>query len=174
MVGQKALLLASALVLAAVLAFAFLYLAGGLRQYWRAVFLINELPPENKAQARRLLYGNTSGNEYGGIYAGVTKVVKPMVWVWGERGLKPFVTDEFSVFWRFDGCSKPLDPSDPRIPRKNDRTIDDWRGKMKAGDYVMVVVTAEKMGGTKGNLREAAGMNWWGFLQKGLEAECQK
>lgn len=172
--GRKSAYLTVSLVFIVATVFTYLYFRGGLRGYIRARGLIGELPIEKQSQAWDLFYGRTNGNEYGGIYAGVTKIPNAMVWVWGKKGLKPFATDEFSVYWHFDGCSKPLDPANPRIPRINDRTLEEWRSNMRVGDYIMVVITNEKMGGTKGNLREVAGMNWWAFLQKGLEEECKK
>lgn len=173
--GQKVIILVSAIVLFAGLTFAFLYFNGGLRQYFRAVSLISELPIENKEKALDLLYGNTKSNEYGGIYAGTTKTIMPRVWVWGKYGLKPFSTDEYSVFWHLKGCKEGLlGKENNKIRRERDETLEDWIKQVRTGDYVMVIITTEKMGGTKGNLREVVGMDWWAFLQSGMEAACKK
>jgi hypothetical protein len=161
------------LVLLAGAVFALLYFNGGLKQYFRARSLIYRLSPEKQEKAWSLLFGNTTGNEYGGIYAGATNLFAPIVWVWGKDGLKPHVTDEHSVYWHLDGCKVQLGQY-TRINRVRDTSLKNWKGEVQVGDYVMIVITTKKMGGTKGNLREVAGMDWWGFLQSGLEEECKK
>lgn len=171
--GRKVVYLLLALFLF-IIAFAFLYFNSGLRQYIRARGLVSELSADKQSRAWVLFYGRADVNEYGGIYAGTTNFIKPLVWVWGKRGLKPFATDEFSVFWHVDGCNVQLSPTNSTITRERDRSVDAWSRNVETGDYIMVVVTTERMGGTKGNLREVVGMDWWAFLQKGLEEECKK
>ncbi|MBV6393280.1 MAG: hypothetical protein KPEEDBHJ_02520 [Anaerolineales bacterium] len=157
-------------------AFLMLYFGGGLRPYIRAVRLVGELSSDKREAAyKKLSCGGRAQNECGGIFAGVTNIIKPMIWVWGRYGLKPFVTDEYSVYWYLQGCGEGLlSQGNTTIPRVRYRTRDDWAKQAQVGDYVMIVVTTEKMGGTKGNLREMAGMDWWSFLQSGMEVECRK
>lgn len=151
-----------------------LFFRGGLRQFIRASRLVNNLPVQDRHAGIDLFYGNTSGNEYGGIYAGTTNIFKPLIWVWGKNGLKFFVADEFSVYWHVDGCNLALSEDNNRIVRKRDPSLSDWENNVEVGDYIMVVVTTEDMGGTKGNLREVLSLDWWPFLQKGMEEECKK
>lgn len=172
--GRKVIYTCLALSILGSAVFAFLYFKGGLKQYIRATSLVDNLSLEKQEKGGLLFYGNTNGNEYGGIYAGTTKGFKPIVWVWGKNGLKPFATDRYSVFWHVKGCNIKLSPGNTTIRRERDGSVDDWKKQVRAGDHVMVVVTTETMGGTKGNLREVVGMDWWGFLQKGLEEECKK
>jgi len=178
-VRSRVLYLSLVLVLISCGLFAFLYFGGGLKQYLRALSLIRQLPLEKQDAGYRGLYGNTKTNEYGGILAGVTGTT---VWVWGQQGLKPFATDQYSLYWHMSGCAEGkfnggterTRPEQPRISRVNDTGLDTWHTTVKTGDYLVVIKAVGVMGGKPGSLREVFGMDWWPFLQSDMGVGCKK
>jgi hypothetical protein len=154
----------------------FLYNFAGLRQYMRANNLMNNMPPDEKNKAQSEFFGTNQRGAQNGILAGSWM---GRIWMWGVSGLQSFTIDEYSVFSFFDGCS------DDKMERLNKgerdvitravySDIDEWRGKSKIGDYVVVYVTKVENGGKVGNLREIYDYNFWLFLSNGIDNECAK
>lgn len=154
----------------------YLFIRGGLKEYIRAIVLINTLPDAKKSEVWSEFSGTDARGAERGLLAGVWF---DRVWVWTSIGIKSYRTDKFSVYSTFDGCSNPVMISrkngERNAIRKNLYTDLDLVSKyIKAGDYVVVYLTQPGNGGTVGNLREMYTYNFWLFMNDKMDIECGK
>lgn len=155
---------------AAAFVWSLLWLKLGGKDYFRALKVLALTAEENKAYSERLFAGGGEGDKhhYGGIYMGALADFIPGVWIWGKGGPHFFRPDEHTVYSRFQLClpealgeledGKPVTP-----PRSVDTDIRQWKDKLRAGDFITVLVAAPGQGGTAGRLREAFAYDWWLF-----------
>jgi len=85
--------------------FTWLYSKVGLKEYIGATIAIKNLPEDKIDKAKDDFLSPFDANLYGGILAGFWG---GKVWVWGKSGLKPFVTDQYSVYSFFSVCKPGL------------------------------------------------------------------
>ena len=164
------------LILAAVLSVSFyLYNFGGLKQYMRAITLINKMPEEYKEIAKNELRDKDKSGGERGILAGSWI---GRVWIWNAHGLKSFAVDEFTIYSLFNGCSDEvrakLNKGINGITRTMVTSFSDWKNSVNAGDYVTVYIAKPENGGIEGNIREIYDYNFWLFLNNGIDIQCAK
>ena len=148
----------------------------GLKQYKRAISLINQMPEEEKNKAWDELSGTDKRGAQRGLLAGAWA---GRVWVWTTAGLTSFVSDENSVYSDFEGCSDDIRARLNKgegnvIKRTVFMDISKWKESAAPGDYVTVYITIPENGGILGNLREIYTYNFWLFMNKGIDTECAK
>jgi len=152
----------------------------GLREYVGAILAIRALPAEQQAKIYENFWGTIEKPYvYGGILAGVNTKIIPSVWVWGRRGLQFFRTDEYSVYSYFSMCNeKNLQALTQNGTVSVDRSIETdlslWKEEAKLGQFVTIMIASPENGGMVGNLREAKGHDWWGFIPGDIRKQCGK
>lgn len=151
----------------------------GLKDYLRAQTYVNAYNGPGKDQMVRDFYGD-GRRFYNGILATVWTRGTPGIWVWTNNKLKFFVTDQYSVYSFYDGCTKKSGRFNPDsfgkivINREISTRLDDVKKIGVSGDFISVMVTEEQNGGKIGNLRELWLNNWWAFLGGDLNVGCKK
>lgn len=145
----------------------------GLKQYFKAVKYINEIPlAEKREMAWKGFLGVSGDGHYSGIYAGK---FLGMVWVWGRMGLRPFVAQKQSTYSFFDGCSDVFLANEHSSPPTLNRELyfeeEKWRQKVKVGDAVSILLPNKT---SFWSLKEAYVYNFWPFIQKDQKTECAK
>ncbi len=153
----------------------YLYQYGGLKQYIRAISLINKMPEEEKKKSWDQLNGTDPRGVERGILAGSWL---GRVWIWRVKGIRSYGVDEYSVYSLFDGCSDDirvkLNKGENAISKVLYSDFESWDARAKAGDYVAVYTTKPEQGGIVGNMREIYTYNFWLFMRKGIDSECAK
>lgn len=167
------------LLLLSLLLFLFLggiYFFGGLKEYIKAVYSINQLKGNQKDKAAQIFY---EPNQYG-VHTGIlSKVFKDRVWIIGKNGLKSFKIDEYSAYTLFSVCNeetlrKIKEGEDFTIGAQEDVGLEYWASQVKTGDFVQILVAGPQHGGTIGNLREIKAYDWWVFTPVDIIKQCEK
>ncbi len=157
-----------------------LYQYGGLKSFLQAVVAIEQLPVESRQQSRDNFYSGEQKNIYSGTLAGVTKIGTPRIWVWGDRGLKAFKTDQYTVYSFFSVCNQKYLQilAQVGIHFGVNQTIvtdlDLWTQKAKQGDFVIVMIAGSENGGDLGYAREVKANDWWAFMPTDIKKQCGK
>jgi hypothetical protein len=152
------------------------YQHAGLKYYIKAVRYVKALPTK---EARDEMWNNFTGNSseryFAGIYAGD---FAGKVWVWGKTGLRPFVTNQDSIYSFYNGCTDQfLHPENhigddpPKLARILITDKNQWKKLASVGDLVIITIASE---GTAGVLKEIYDYNYWPFIQKDIQTECAK
>lgn len=79
-----------------------LYSIAGLKQYVRALTVVNKMSSEKRNIAWEEFAGSDNRGAIRGIFAGNWM---GRVWLWTSRGLKSYQVDNLSVNSIFDGCN---------------------------------------------------------------------
>lgn len=154
----------------------YLFIFRGLGAYVRMNIAANRLPEKERQLAINELRGTNGRGAESGAYAGVWL---DRVWVWTKDGLKSYLTDKYSVFSIFDGCSDDVRKAvrmgtKDAIRRTLFSDFGDWTMQAGIGEYVVVYRTKPDQGGTPGFLREIYLYNFWEFLPRGIDIQCAK
>lgn len=165
-----------AVVLFLVLGGLLFYKYSGLNYYVRVVSLINKMPiEEDRTKVWNDFAVNTTGQSYAGIYAGY---LGSKVWIWGERGLRGFAVDQYSVYTFIDGCSEEAfkiieknTEGNLSFKRSISFDIESWLAKVKTGDYVIMILAQD---GNVGHLREIVARDFYPFIQQNPREQCVK
>lgn len=156
-----------------------LYQRYGLDEFIRAVGAINGLSGEGRDKARQDFWGPDDKKVYSGILAHVATQGFGGVWVWGKWGPRYFASDEYSVYSFFGACTPDKlgdlqKEGKVRIGRTIETEIETWQGRVKPGNFVVVVVAGEGSGGERGKLREARAYDWWVFMPVNIGEQCKR
>lgn len=119
---------------------------------------------------------------YSGIIAKIEDGKDNGLWVWGAAGLRFFSIDEFSAYFYANGCRDKIVKANSEDANKikiNEFIagfgFDGWKGDIGVpGDYIVIHITGESMGGKLGNAREIHVYNWWPFLPIPMNKSCAK
>lgn len=158
--------------------FLYLYKFWGLDGYLQTAYSIEQLPSDQKQQARNYFY---AGNEtiYRGTIARVDTKNYGSVWIWGSQGLKHFFADKDTAFSFYSTCDQPLFD---HLKNGVDITTDDrilytdvnpWSQKIQIGYFVEAHIATAASGGKAGDLREIYVYDsWWPFEPIVLNGIC--
>ena len=156
--------------------FIYLLTMGGLKEYVRAIVLINKMDDAKKSEVWSEFSGTDARGAERGLLAGTWL---DRVWVWTSTGIKSYKTDMFSVYSLFDGCSDKV-----IISRKNGERnairkslytdLSLAFNYASPGDYVVIYVGKPANDGEMGVLREMYIYNFWLFMNDKMDIECGK
>jgi hypothetical protein len=154
----------------------YLFQYAGVKNYIKAVGIINKLSGTEKTLVKNNFYGDfdmtTPENTYGGILA---RVDKNGIWILGEEGLKYFSVSG-AKYQAMDTCPNELTKYEKNIISNVSNTSDfgEWSTNVKTGDNV-VVLSKSKVGKFVGKMDSSVlSFNWWYFLGVDLKQECEK
>lgn len=149
--------------------FVYLYFTWGLDGYLQTAYSIEQLPSDQKQNARNYFYVENS-TTYRGTVAKVDTNGYGSVWIWGSQGLKHFIADKDTAFSFYATCDQPLlDHLKNGVDiTTDDRTlytdINSWNKRVQRGYFVEANISTSASGGIAGHLREIyAYDSWWPF-----------
>jgi len=154
----------------------YMYERGGLKEYNKAVKVINTMPEEDRDKSWGEFAGVDQRGGERGILAGAWM---GRVWVWQASGLKAYKVDKDTMYSVFDGCREDVREKMNKgvgnvIQREIFNDVQEWKKRTKTGNYVAVYVALPGNGGVEGNLREMYDYNFWLFMNTGIDRECEK
>lgn len=160
----------------------FLYFFWGLREYMSARTALYALSTDQRMAAVQTFTGSdTPGVWYLGTYAGFTNFGgSAKIWMWSNKGLRSFDTDQYSVYSFFNACLPNIlqqmgkTGDTVTVDRSITTNVGEWTNELRRGDYMGVKLTAQDAGGTVGVLREAFAESWWAFMPVDIRSQCAR
>lgn len=162
-----------------VILIAWLWQFNGLKEFTILVTDAYKLQNEQKVNADTIFLKHDDEFSYNGVLAGINTKFIPGIFVWGNKGLKFFRTDEFTVYSDYKMCTdKNIESFSKNVKFAVDRTIFTdvamWHQNVNNGTYVAVTLAKVNHGGNLGYLREIASNDWVPFIPVDIKKLCEK